>query len=113
MPVKDIHHFKSYMADTQIWRICCIHLDRTKIQTSLDDNKTPPTRTPPTSPSRPRRRRTFPTSQALLRSPAAGPTGARTCPRTCKQTSKDGDKLGKLHDQPYPQEQKKYERKKK
>jgi hypothetical protein len=79
-------------------------LDKTIIQSS--DDETPPTCTPPTSPSRPRRRRTSPTL-----SPTAGATGAR--PRTRNQTYKDGDKLGKLHDQPYPQEQKKYERKKK
>jgi hypothetical protein len=85
-------------------------LDRTIIQSS-DNDKTPPTRTPPTPPTRPRRQRTSPTGPASPRSPAAGPTGAR--PRTPKQTLKDGDKLGKLHDQPYPQERKKYERKKK
>jgi hypothetical protein len=79
-------------------------LDRTIIQSS--DDETPSTRTPPMSPSRPRRRRTSPTA-----SPAAGATGAQ--PRTRNQTYKDGDKLSKLHDQPYPQEQKKYERKKK
>jgi hypothetical protein len=48
-------------------------LDRTIIQSS-DNDKTPPTCTPLTSPSRPRRRRTSPTVSA------AGATGAR--PRT-------------------------------
>jgi hypothetical protein len=43
--------------------------------------------------------------------PAAGATGAR--PHTLNQTNKDGDKLGELHDQPFPRERKKYERKKK
>jgi hypothetical protein len=79
-------------------------LDRTIIQSS-DKDETPPTRTPPPSPLRPRRR-TSPTP-----SPAPGATGAR--PRTRNQTDKDGDKLGKLHDQPFPREIKKYERKKK
>jgi hypothetical protein len=79
-------------------------LDRTIIQSS-DENKTPPACTPPPSPLRPRRQ-TSPTP-----SPASGATGAR--PRTQNQTNKDGEKLGKLHDQPFPREINKYKRKKK
>jgi hypothetical protein len=79
-------------------------LDRPIIQSS-DKDKTPPTRTAPPSPLRPRRR-TSPTP-----SPAAGATGAGL--RTRNQTHKDGDMLGKLHDQPFSRERKKYESKKK
>jgi hypothetical protein len=75
-------------------------LDRTIIQSS-DETETPPTRTPPPSP----RMRKRPSPDP---SPASG---AR--PRTRKQTNKDGENLGKLHDQPFPRERKKYERKKK
>jgi hypothetical protein len=81
-------------------------LERTIIQSSGEENETPPTRTPPPSPLRPRRRQTSQTP-----SPAAGASGAR--PRTQNQTNKDGNKLGKLHDQSFPRERKKYERKKK
>jgi hypothetical protein len=81
-------------------------LERTIIQSSGEENETPPTRTPPPSPLRPRRRQTSQTP-----SPAAGASGAR--PRTRNQTNKDGNKLGKLHDQSFPRERKKYERKKK
>jgi hypothetical protein len=76
-------------------------LDRTIIQSS-DDNETPPTRTPPPSPLR-TSRQPSPTP-----SPASGAQ-----PRTRKQTNKDGEDLGKLHDQPFPRERKKYEQKKK
>jgi hypothetical protein len=79
-------------------------LDRTIVQSS-DGNETPPTRTPPPSLLRPR------TQTSPTPSPASGVTGAR--PRTQNQTNKDGEKLGKLHDQPFPRERKKYERKKK
>jgi hypothetical protein len=50
----------------------------------------------------------------LRRQPSPNPSpssGAR--PRTQNQTNKDGKTLGKLHDQPFPPERKKYERKKK
>jgi hypothetical protein len=71
-------------------------LDRTIIQSS-DENETPPTPTPPPSPVRTRRRP----------SPTPSPaSGAR--PRIRKQTNKDGEDLGKLHDQPFPRERKKY-----
>jgi hypothetical protein len=33
-------------------------------------------------------------------------------PPTQKQTTKDGENLGKLHDEPFPRERNKYERKK-
>jgi hypothetical protein len=76
-------------------------LDRTIIQSS-DETETPPTCTPPPSPLRTRRQP----------SPVPSPAwGAR--PRTRKQTNNDGENLGKLHDQPFPRERKKYERKKK
>jgi hypothetical protein len=73
-------------------------LDRTIIQSS-DENETPPTRTPPPSPLRPRRR------PSPTPSPASGATRAR--PRTRNQTNKDGEKLSKLHGQPFPRERKK------
>jgi hypothetical protein len=76
-------------------------LDRTIIQSS-DENETPPTCTPPPSPLR-QRRRPSPTPSPAL--------GAR--PGTRKQSNKDGENLGKLYDQPFPRERKKYERKKK
>jgi hypothetical protein len=45
-------------------------------------------------------------------SPVPSPaSGAQ--PSTRKQTNKDGENLGKLHDQPFPRERKKYEQKKK
>jgi hypothetical protein len=75
---------------------------KTTIIQSSNENETPLTRTPPPSPLRTRRR------------PSPSPSsvsGAR--PRTRKQTNKDGEDLGKLHDQPFPRERKKYEQKKK
>jgi hypothetical protein len=70
-------------------------------RTIMPDSKTPPTHTPPSSPIL--RRRPSPIPSPL--------SGAR--PRTRQQTNKDGKSLGKLHDQPFPPERKRYERKKK
>jgi hypothetical protein len=70
-------------------------------RTIISDPETPPPRTPRSSPILRRRP-----------SPIASPSsGAR--PRTRQQTNKDGKSLGKLHDQPFPLERKRYERKKK
>jgi hypothetical protein len=70
-------------------------------RTIMSDSETPPTRTPPSSPILRRRPSPIP-------SPSSG---ART--HTRQQTNKDGKTLGKLHDQPFPPERKRYERKKK
>jgi hypothetical protein len=72
-------------------------LDRTVIS----DPESPPPLTPHSSPIL--RRRPSP-----ITTPSSG---AR--PRTRQKTNKDGKSLGKLHDQPFPQERKRYERKKK
>jgi hypothetical protein len=72
-------------------------LDRTIMSDS--ETETPPTRTPLSSPRL--RRRPYPNP-----SPSSG-----SRPRTRNQTNKDGKTLGKLHDQPFPPERKRYERK--
>jgi hypothetical protein len=70
-------------------------------RTIMSDSETPPIRTHPSSPILRRRPSPIP-------SPLSG-----AWPRTRKQTNKDGKTLGKLHDQPFPPERKRYERKKK
>jgi hypothetical protein len=74
-------------------------LDRTIMSDS--EAETPPTRTPPSSPR-------------LRRRPSPNPSPSSSARhRTRNQTNKDGKTLGKLHDQSFPPERKRYERKKK